>query len=101
MIRRAHVRAAMMAAQVQPDGDRSAFDPDEVALIIDLYELTMAASYFELGFNDRRVSPECAADAAEARLSGGGRAGAAARGARRVPFRASGASNTRFAPLFS
>jgi nicotinate phosphoribosyltransferase len=28
------------------------FDANEVPLITDLYELTMAASYFELGFND-------------------------------------------------
>jgi nicotinate phosphoribosyltransferase len=28
------------------------FDPDEVALLTDLYELTMAASYFALGYND-------------------------------------------------
>ncbi|HTT76567.1 MAG TPA: nicotinate phosphoribosyltransferase [Candidatus Binataceae bacterium] len=27
------------------------FDPDEVALMTDLYELTMAASYFALGYN--------------------------------------------------
>jgi nicotinate phosphoribosyltransferase len=27
-------------------------DPNEVPLVTDLYELTMAASYFELGFND-------------------------------------------------
>ena len=26
-------------------------DDDEVALLIDLYELTMAASYFALGYN--------------------------------------------------
>jgi nicotinate phosphoribosyltransferase len=29
------------------------FDTSEVPLVTDLYELTMAASYFELGFNDR------------------------------------------------
>ncbi len=29
------------------------FDSGEVPLVTDLYELTMAASYFELGFNDR------------------------------------------------
>jgi nicotinate phosphoribosyltransferase len=28
------------------------FDPDEVALLTDLYELTMAASYFALGYNE-------------------------------------------------
>jgi hypothetical protein len=28
------------------------FDPDEVALMTDLYELTMAASYFALGYNE-------------------------------------------------
>jgi len=28
------------------------FDPNEVPLVTDLYELTMAASYFELGFKD-------------------------------------------------
>ncbi|MGH7935205.1 MAG: nicotinate phosphoribosyltransferase, partial [Candidatus Binataceae bacterium] len=41
------------------------FDPDEAPLLIDLYELTMAASYFALGYNDpacfslsaRRVPP--------------------------------------------
>ena len=29
------------------------FDPGEIPLLIDLYELTMAASYFQMGFNDR------------------------------------------------
>src|SRR5713226_8886683 len=28
------------------------FDPNETPLFTDLYELTMAASYFEIGFND-------------------------------------------------
>jgi nicotinate phosphoribosyltransferase len=28
------------------------FDPEEAPLLIDLYELTMAASYFEIGYND-------------------------------------------------
>ena len=27
------------------------FDPNEIPLLTDLYELTMAASYFTLGFN--------------------------------------------------
>jgi nicotinic acid phosphoribosyltransferase len=27
------------------------FDPNEIPLLTDLYELTMAASYFALGFN--------------------------------------------------
>jgi nicotinate phosphoribosyltransferase len=29
------------------------FEPDEAALLTDLYELTMAASYFQMGYNDR------------------------------------------------
>ena len=28
------------------------FDPGELALMTDLYELTMAASYFALGYNE-------------------------------------------------
>src|SRR5260370_16899677 len=28
------------------------FDANEAALIVDLYELTMAASYFAIGYND-------------------------------------------------
>ena len=31
------------------------FAPDEAPLLIDLYELTMAASYFAIGFNQ----PSC------------------------------------------
>src|SRR6266478_3050821 len=27
------------------------FDPNETALFVDLYELTMAASYFQIGYN--------------------------------------------------
>src|SRR5713101_9154674 len=29
------------------------FEPDEIPLLTDLYELTMAASYFQMGFNER------------------------------------------------
>ena len=29
-----------------------ALDPDEAPLLIDLYELTMAASYFQMGYNE-------------------------------------------------
>src|SRR5215472_470052 len=29
------------------------FEPGEMPLLTDLYELTMAASYFQMGFNDR------------------------------------------------
>jgi hypothetical protein len=30
------------------------FDPDEIPLLTDLYELTMAASYFALGYHLNR-----------------------------------------------
>ena len=60
------------------------FDPDEAPLMIDLYELTMAASYFALGYNRTGVLlPERAADAAEAGISGRGGNRARAGGARR------------------
>ena len=64
-------------------------DADEAPLLTDLYELTMAASYFAHRLQRYRLlQPVHAPDAAAARLSGGGRAGAAARGSRTVSLRA-------------
>ena len=49
-------------------------DPGEVALLTDLYELTVSAAFFEHGFNDARVvRSDDAPDAGRTRLHGGSR----------------------------
>ena len=90
--------AAALRGAPSRNADRSPTRPGEVALLTDLYELTVSAAFFEHGFNDVGVvRSHDAPDAAGARLHDRRGNRAADRGARGISLRRGGDRASRVA----